>query len=195
MTTATTKIGMPLNEFIQLYDSKGPFEIINGERIPIMPSVAGHNEVLDTLYMALRQHVESLNLGLVRIEATFILPDKYDSNWVEGSRTPDLMFIHVDRLTAYREAHPDWRQKPYLIVPDFVVEIVSPNDSFSKIDEKVDAYLLDGVRLIWVIDPQRRKAIVYTPDAEQSFHLRGDAVLDGEDVIPGFQIVLSKLFE
>jgi Uma2 family endonuclease len=160
-----------------------------------MPSVAGHNEVLDTLYMALRQHVESLNLGLVRIEATFILPDKYDSNWVEGSRTPDLMFIHVDRLTAYREAHPDWRQKPYLIVPDFVVEIVSPNDSFSKIDEKVDAYLLDGVRLIWVIDPQRRKAIVYTPDAEQSFHLRGDAVLDGEDVIPGFQIVLSKLFE
>lgn len=195
MTTATTKIGMPLDEFIQLYDSEGAFEIINGERIRKMPSVAGHNEVLDTLYMALKQHVEPNNLGLVRMEATFILPDKYDSNWVEGSRTPDLMFIYVDRLTAYRGAHPDWRQKPYLIVPDFVVEIVSPNDSFSKIDEKVDAYLLDGVRLIWVIDPQRRKAIVYTPDAEQPLHLRGDAVLDGEDVIPGFQVVLSKLFE
>jgi Uma2 family endonuclease len=34
-------------------------------------------------------------------------------------------------------------------------------------DEKIDAYLLDGVRLLWVIDPQRRKTVIYAPDMEQ----------------------------
>jgi Uma2 family endonuclease len=80
-------------------------------------------------------------------------------------------------------------------VPYLVAEVVSPTDKFSELDEKIDAYLADGVRLIWVIDPQRRKAIVYRPDAEQPTHLSGAGVLDGSDVLPGFQIALSALFQ
>jgi Uma2 family endonuclease len=41
---------------------------------------------------------------------------------------------------------------------------------FSDVDEKVDAYLSDGVRLIWVIDPQRKKLIAHAPDFEQPVH-------------------------
>jgi Uma2 family endonuclease len=71
---------------------------------------------------------------------------------------------------------------------------VSPTDSFSKIDEKVDAYLADGVRLVWVLDPQRRKAVVYTAD-DAPKHLAGDDVLDASDVVEGFTIRLSDLFQ
>ena len=53
----------------------------------------------------------------------------------------------------------------------------------------------DGVRLIVVVDPQRRKVIVHDPDAEQPLHLSGDAMLDLTAVIPGFQIALPALFE
>jgi hypothetical protein len=72
---------------------------------------------------------------------------------------------------------------------------VSANDKYSEVDEKVDLYLKDGVRLISVLDPQRRKAIVYAPELEQPTHLKESAVLDGADIIPGFKITLSKLFE
>jgi Uma2 family endonuclease len=141
----------------------------------------------------LDRHTEDKKLGMVLMEATFVLPDTHDPNWVTGSRTPDILFITQDRIEAYWAANPDWEENPYLIVPDFVIEIVSPTDSFSKIDEKVDAYLADGVRLVWVLDPQRRKAFVYSPDDEPK-HLSGDDLLDAGDVVLGFRITLQALF-
>lgn len=194
MADITAKIGMPLDEYILLSNDR-PFEIINGERIPRMPTVAGHNTVTDTLHSAVRSHTDANNLGITRMEATFILPDAYNSDWVEGARIPDVLFIAAARWVAYTGDNPDWREKPYLIVPDFVAEVVSPNDSYSKIDEKVDAYLLDGVRLIWVLDPQRHKAAVHAPDLEHPLQIKKDGVLDAGNVIPGFKISLPKLFE
>ncbi|MDX2141222.1 MAG: Uma2 family endonuclease [Chloroflexota bacterium] len=185
------RVGMPLADFIAESNTQ-VFELIHGERVPKMPTVAGHNESLDTLYMRLRAHTDTHDLGLTRSEATFVLPDGYDEQWVTGSRTPDVMFITKARIEAYRAAHPDWREKPYLIVPDFVAEIISPNDSFSDVDEKVDVYLADGVRLIWIIDPQRRKAFFYTPDDDPQ-RLVGTGELSGEDVIPGFTVRLETL--
>lgn len=189
-----TRVGMPLDEFLELSHEQ-PFDLINGERIPLMSGVAVHGETIRALFLAIWLYISTKLLGDVITETTFILPDTYDSNWVEGSRTPDVMYYAAGRLQAYKAQTPDWQARPYALVPDFVAEVVSPNDRFSELDKKIDAYLADGVRLIWVIDPQRRKAVVYAPDLEQPIHLAGDAVLDGGDVIPGFQVPLSKLFE
>lgn len=189
-----TRVGMPLDEFLELSHEQ-PFDLINGERIPLMSGVAVHGETIRALFLAIWLYISTKLLGDVITETTFILPDTYDSNWVEGSRTPDVMYYAAGRLQAYKAQTPDWQARPYALVPDFVAEVVSPNDKVSELDKKIDAYLADGVRLIWVIDPQRRKAVVYAPDLEQPIHLAGDAVLDGGDVIPGFQVPLSKLFE
>jgi Uma2 family endonuclease len=105
------------------------------------------------------------------------------------------MYFAGDRLTTYRASTTDWRERPYPLVPDLAAEIVSPNDKVSQLDAKIDKYLADGVRLIWVIDPQRHKAVVYAPDLEQPIHLAGDQFLEGGDVIPGFQVPLSTLFD
>ena len=186
------RVGMPLNDFIAETNER-MFELINGERRYIMPTVAGHNETLHILFELLLLYINQHDLGFVRTEATFILPDHYDANWVTGSRTPDILFITKPRILAYRETHPDWRDKPYMIVPDFVVEIVSPKDTFSDIYEKVDAYLQDGVHLIWIIDPQAHKAFVYTPDGEME-RISAEGVLDADDVIAGFKVTLANLF-
>lgn len=194
MVETLTKIGMPLDEFIRESNDQ-MFELINGERKPKLPTVAGHNDVIRTLFLALYMHAGTGQLGEVFSEATFILPDAYDANWVAGSRTPDVMFYTGTQIADYKARTPDWRERPYPIVPDFVAEVVSPTDKYSDIDEKVDAYLLDGVRLIWLLDPQRRKTRIHTADAEQTVRLTNDARLDADEVIPGFQIALSKLFE
>jgi Uma2 family endonuclease len=189
-----TRIGMPLQQFIEETNTK-MFEFINGERRYKMPGVAGHNFVMHLIYRFLLEFLSRTRLGEVFTEATFVLPEAYDSDWVKGSRTPDVVFFAAERITAYRQAQHDWRSKPYLIVPDLVVEVVSPSDKLSEMDEKVDLYLADGVRLVIVADPQRRKVFVHSPDRENAQTLKGDMLLKGEDVLPGFEIAVSKLFE
>ena len=68
-------------------------------------------------------------------------------------RKPDVSFVRRDRLPS------DAGSAAYLsIAPDLAVEIVSPNDRWSTVTGKVDAYLAAGVRLVWVIEPSRRGA-------------------------------------
>jgi Uma2 family endonuclease len=194
MTTIATKTGMALDEFLRLQEEQ-PFELINGKCLPLLPTVAGHSDTRHRLFGLLFVLLSANPIGTVLMETTFILPDRNDSNWLEGSRTPDLMFYAADRLAAYESQQPPgWEDRPYALVPDLVVEIVSPNDSYSKVDEKVDAYLADGVRLIWVLDPQRRKATVHAPDLERPIPLKVGAALDGGDVLPRFNVPVSLIF-
>jgi Uma2 family endonuclease len=62
--------------------------------------------------------------------------------------------------------------------PDFVAEIVSPGDAAWEVDETVAGYLERGVRLVWVVYPRTRRAVVHTP-AQTSHAAQGDDVLDG----------------
>lgn len=195
---AVTKIGMPLDEFIRLYDTEGPFELIDGERIPVMPTVAGHNKAIKRLFLALERHAEARNLGEAFTEVPFVLADQ--PNWVKGSRLPDVMYFSAERLSAYIAATPDWELKPYILVPDLVVEVVSPSDNLLEVDEKVDRYLLDGVRAVWVVDPQRKKVLIHmlksrSPFTKEITTLQIGDLLTGGDIIPDFEIPVAKIFE
>src|SRR5258708_19321457 len=129
-----------LEEFTRQLN-QAPFEWINGERITLSPSVAGPNYIAKIIFRALLPF-EERGIGEVFTEAVFVLAEK--SNWVKGSRVPDVMFFNAARLATYRREHPDWRNQPYVLVPDFVVEVVSPTDIYSEVNAKVDAYLADG---------------------------------------------------
>jgi Uma2 family endonuclease len=128
------------------------------------------------------------------MEATFILPERDAPDWVRGSRTPDLLFFAAERIARYLATFPDWQGKPYTIVPDLVVEVVSPNDSADQVTEKVDLYLADGVREIWVVYPAAGTIMIYAPDSETVRLLRRDSMLGDSDVLPGFQLPLHDLF-
>lgn len=190
---ATLKVGMSLEQFLD-ESARQPFELINGERRPKLPPVFGHSKRIRLLFRALDHYVMTGRLGEVFSETAFILPDSYDSNWVEGSRTPDIMFYAGNRIAEYLKAAREADLRPLPLIPDLVVEIVSPNDKFSEVLEKVDLYLQDGVRLIWVIDMKRKNVLIYTPEGDSPRTLKGEAVLSGEDVITGFEIKLSDLF-
>jgi Uma2 family endonuclease len=197
MERDTVEIGMPIEEFIRLYDAEGPFELINGERVPKMPNVAGHGEIIEILYLAIYSVVSAGQLGKVLREMPFVL--SYSSNWVTGSRVPDLMYYIADRINAYKAATPDWKDKPYVLVPDLVVEVVSPNDDLGVLDEKIDLYLSDGVRAVWTVDPQRGKVAVYVlvldkPQTKQQTTLTRNDTLTGGEIIPGFEIKVSTIF-
>jgi Uma2 family endonuclease len=96
-------------------------------------------------------------------------------------RRPDVSFIRAGRLPGERlpKGHTS-------IAPDLAVEVVSPNDLYWEVRQKVGEYLRAGVRLVWVIDPDSR--YVEVSRAGGSFALlQGEEVIDGEEVLPGFR--------
>jgi Uma2 family endonuclease len=73
------------------------------------------------------------------------------------------------------------------------VEVVSENDSFPSLQRKVETYLRDGVRLVWVVDPDSARVTVYQGNRFQT--LTKSDTLSGADVIPGFELKLAELFQ
>ncbi len=185
--------GMSLEAFLR-EGSRHKFEIIKGERKDILPTPSIHSEIIQTVFIALFMFVQAQKLGRVYSETTFILPDSYDPHWVRGSRIPDVMFYAGDRVAEYKAEHENWHKRPYPLIPDLVIEVVSSNDSFSAVNEKVDSYLADGVCVIWIVDPQREMVIVHALDAESPLKLSGEDALEAEDLLPGFKLSLPEIF-
>jgi Uma2 family endonuclease len=188
--TADPALGMTMEEFIRRFDQDGAFEIIDGEIISRMASVAGHTELIKQLFMALMR-AELAGVGFVYSEATFIIADRPD--WVKGARIPDLMFVSAAKMKAYRESTPDWQIKPFILVPDLVIEVVSPTDTYSDVQGRVERYLNDGVRAVWVFDPARKAVDVHPADGSP-YTLSGDSTLEDAALLPGWSLALKDVF-
>ncbi len=184
-----TRIGMPIDEFIRQYD-EAPFELIDGERIPLVPPVAEHGETIRILLRALFGY-EQMNPNIVvYTEMPVVVEDT--PGWVKGSRVPDLMIYDKARLDDYKQQTPDWKAKPFILIPDLCVEVVSRTDSYSDVEAKVESYLADGVRLVWVMNPRLKAVTTHAPG--RITRLIESDTLDGGDVLPGFRLPLSSLF-
>jgi Uma2 family endonuclease len=80
------------------------------------------------------------------------------------------------------------------IPPDLAVEVVSPNDLFYDVQQKVGEYLQAGVRLVWIVNPRTREVHVYRGDGGFQLLKNGDS-LDGAEVVPGFRCPLAEIFQ
>ncbi len=183
-----------VEDFMQLYGDEGPFEWIDGERIPVTPQVTRSSRIAVRLLRRLADHVDARQLGEAFMEAPFVMPTERKSRWLKGSRVPDVMFVRAERLERLAEEYPDWEDMPLPLIPDLVVEIISPSDKFSDVSKKIARYLADGVRLVWLIDPEQRNVIVYEQGSDQHTTLGVDRVLAGGAVIPGFEMPIASLF-
>jgi Uma2 family endonuclease len=104
------------------------------------------------------------------------------------------MFVTADRLKALVESDPDWYKKPLTIVPDLVVEIMSPTDRFSNVLRKVKLYLSDGVQVCWIVDAERQAVLIYRAGSDQVTLLTEEDTLTEATLLPGLSIPIAKLF-
>ncbi len=186
-----TRSGMSLDDFLKRADTQR-FEIINGNIIEMAPTKKPHSKVSKRIYDRILFYLVEQNKGEVFFETTYVTTDR--SDWVKGARIPDVSFYEQSRYEAHEASNPDEDEKPFLIAPDFVVEIISPTDSYSKIEAKIRAYLSDGVPLIWIVDPQNHTVKVYAGRSEADVRQPGDA-LSGRDVLPGFTLPVADVFD
>jgi Uma2 family endonuclease len=95
-------------------------------------------------------------------------------------RVPDICVIYA---SDPNEAIV--RQAPFLCI-----EVVSPEDRVLRLNERLSDYFQMGVRYVWVIDPQTRRAFCYTPG---EMHEVLDGILRTKD--PDIEVPLEEVFE
>ncbi|KPK83337.1 MAG: hypothetical protein AMS25_00185 [Gemmatimonas sp. SM23_52] len=158
-------------------------ELIGGRLVVREPAGARHGAVANRLAYRLTAHVDVRRLGRVyAAETGFKLESDPDT-----VRAPDVAFIAKERLPDTEPAgFPDY-------APDLVVEVLGSDDRPGQVLAKIGDWLNAGVRLVWVVDPERRAARVYRPDGGVSL-LDAGAALSGEDLLPGFTLPLEELW-
>ncbi|MDX2077402.1 MAG: Uma2 family endonuclease [bacterium] len=188
--------GMSLDDFMRLSHEQ-PFEIVNGRRIDKnkqMSTIFDHFYIIRALFRILDAYLLKTNLGEVFSEATFILPDADNPSWVKGSRLPDLMIFTRERFDAYIANKSDYRTKPLILIPDLIIEVISPNDRFADIDNRLLSDFDNGVKVIWLIDPTEKKAWIYTHDSLTPQRFGADGHLTAPSILPNFTLDLSQIW-
>lgn len=104
-------------------------------------------------------------------------------------RIPDVSFTRRDRIPGGKPAKGHGR-----VPPDLAVEIVSPNDTATKLQQKIRDFLNAGIPLIWVVNPDTRDVQVIRADGTGALLKVGDT-LDGGAILPGFSCPVAALFE
>ncbi len=176
---------MSVEEFAQKYMGKRA-ELINGEVYEYMPTSPRHAKVVSraTIYLG-RYSMENEAGDVLTGEPGYIIR----SGEGENVRAPDVAFIRKERVPE-----EGWGAGFCTVMPDLVVEVVSPHDSYPQLRQKVDQWLSAGVQVVWVIDPERQVVEIWRPDGTLK-ELQADEILTGDPVLPGFQVVVKELFE
>ena len=109
-------------------------------------------------------------------------------------RSPDVSWIKLDRWNQLTGAQQDSFPP---IVPDFVIELVSPSDlknqRYEDLQAKMQEYISNGVRLGWLIEPAAKTVEIYRSNKKVEI-LNNPQTLSGENVLPGFVLDLSEIF-
>lgn len=107
-----------------------------------------------------------------------------------AKRSPDAAWLRRERWDALTEREQEGFAP---LCPDFVVELRSPEDRLSVLQDKMSEYLENGAQLGWLIDPADKCVYVYRPGRPAEC-LRAPAAIGGEPVLAGFLFPLSEMW-
>ncbi len=175
---------MTPDEFLVHPLPDGKAELVRGELRVTPPAGGPHLCVASNVHALLSAYVKRHGLGRAFGDGGYEL-----MQLPRTVRAPDASFVRADRLPAAGIG-------PGLLklAPDLAVEVLSPSESASELEEKLDDFRACGTPLIWVVDPMRRTVMVVASDAPVRWLREGD-LLDAGDVIPGFSCAVVELFE
>jgi len=107
-----------------------------------------------------------------------------------ANRSPDAAWISRERWDALTL---EQRKGFAPLCPDFVVELRSETDSLKDLRAKMQEYINNGAQLGWLIDPQHKRVEVYRRGQAVEI-LENPSVLLGETVLPGFTLMLQRIW-
>jgi Uma2 family endonuclease len=166
-------------------NSDALYEVVDGQRVELPPMSVFATWVASRLQSRLGPFAESNDLGTAVSEMLFVLdPER------ELKRRPDVAFVSSERWPVDREVPDD---AAWDVIPDLVIEVISPTDLSKDVLAKVREYFQAGVRLVWVVHPTEQQIYIYESPTRVRILGPSDE-LDGGAVVPGFRVPVAALF-
>ncbi len=162
------------------------FELIEGEVIPRIPHAYAQGVLAANIAFHLAAYVEHSDAGFCTIGSGY-----YPAGASDTLVAPDVAFLSHAR-------NPDSPPDEWVpALPDLVIELLEPWDELAEARWKAEVYLRKGTSLFWLVRPAERGIDVSRMDADGSIQTefsRKEDKLSGEDILPGFQLDVSKIF-
>ena len=172
------------DELLHLPDDGYRYELMKGEVIRMAPSGSEHGATAVNITLPFAQHVKENALGIVfGAETGFKIASDPDT-----VRAPDMAFIHRDRIPESGIPKGYWPG-----APDLAVEVISPGDTYTEVEDKVNQWLDAGTRMVIVANPRNKTLKVHRSRTDVIVLTESDE-LDCGDVVPGFTCKVSGLF-
>lgn len=188
MTTTVAKARANLltaDDLLRLYSEGVRGELIRGVLHQTVATGIEHGEIAVNFAILMGTFVKSGRSGrVVGSDAGIRLERNPDT-----VREPDIAYISAEKLPL------DTRVRGYAeVVPDLVVEIISPSDQAVAVYDKAQMWLRFGVQLVLLVDPDARTVTVLPQDGPAQTLTDADT-LDGGDVLPGFTCPVQDIFD
>jgi Uma2 family endonuclease len=183
MALLPTNEGLITAEEFAHFPDLGSCELLEGRIVHLSPAQPFHGLVEVRLSSRLFIYADTTGRGHV-LGGEVGLWARRNPDTVRGA---DLLFISRER---YARRNP----RGFLDVPpELVVEVLSPDDRYGEVMEKLQEYLALGVDLVWIVDPERRYVLAYRSMLEVERFGEGDVLADDE-ILPGFSLPVAELF-
>ena len=158
-------------------------ELVEGKIVRMSPPGDEHGGIQFAVGSIVRDFVRANKLGKVRVETGVYITRNPDT-----VRSPDVLYISSERYATRMNS-------AFLTTaPDLVVEVISPENTFAEMNQKLREYFAIGVRLVWLVDPDSRSVLAYRAFTNVREFTENDE-LPGDDVLPGFSVKVATLFE
>ena len=160
------------------------YELVKGVLRKMPPAGFEHGICAAEIGSRLNVHVKTHQLGYVcGAETGFKIAQDPDT-----VRAPDAAFVRQASIERQGIVKGYWEG-----APDLAIEVISPGDTYAEVAEKVEEWLTAGCTMVWVINPRRETVEVYRSNEDFTV-LRGTDILDGADVVEGFQCQVQDIF-
>lgn len=184
MSTVTKLI--TAEEYAAMPDLGRPTELVRGEIVEMNQPIPLHGYICGTLSRILGNFVKEKDLGRVFTNDAGVVTER-DPDTVRG---PVVWYASYDKIPRGK------LPKKYLdAVPDIAIEVLSPEDRWSKVLGKIAEFLDAGVPVVCVLDPDEETAEMFYGDHARDRKLSADEDLTFPEILPGFSVKVSELFE
>lgn len=173
---------LTFEEFLALPETKPASEYFNG-RISQKPMPNIHHSVLQGgLTSLINQKGKGDRLASVFLELDFVMSD--------AMMVPDISVFASDHILVDENGHIS--NDLIKVPPDWLIEILSSEQSVTLLIDKIKLAILHGTKLAWLVDPMEDVILTFTANGFNS-HQGGD-ILPVLEIFKDWQLSVQDVF-
>ncbi len=170
------------DDFFRLYSHKdGRYELVDGEVVEMAPVFRRHGRTASNITTAFNIYCRRTGIGWSEVEVGYRVRSGPDT-----VRGPDVSLVLKER---------EEEESGFVAgAPDIAVEIISASNTAAEMERKVAEYLAAGSQRVWIAFSSNRTVLVHRADGTPVTY-SGDDVITDEELLPGFSLPLSDIFD